>query len=180
MCRIFEHISSHFYQKQYSNSISLSQRQSLRYAVNSMRAVEPEVSFPRLQNLYWALCRYKITKCPFLKFMYFRYIRRVFRKRPNFINSAPTTTQSALRLLTAPSVKFWQQTAICPFSLWALVVELHTLKWASVQAVRRISDKEEIQESAIRELGAITESAFQEEFQQQKKGWERCIASRGD
>jgi len=38
---------------------------------------------------------------------------------------------------------------------------------------------EEIQEIAIRELGAITESAFQEAFQQLKKRWERCIASRG-
>jgi hypothetical protein len=38
----------------------------------------------------------------------------------------------------------------------------------------------EIQENAIRDLGAITESAFQETFQQWKKRWERCIASRGD
>jgi hypothetical protein len=27
-----------------------------------------------------------------------------------------------LRLLSAPSGRFWQQTAICPVSLWALVV----------------------------------------------------------
>ena len=38
----------------------------------------------------------------------------------------------------------------------------------------------EIQENAIRELLAITESAFQEAFRQWKKRWERCIASRGD
>jgi hypothetical protein len=37
-----------------------------------------------------------------------------------------------------------------------------------------------VQENAIRELRAITESAFQEAFQQWKKRWERCIASRGD
>jgi hypothetical protein len=37
----------------------------------------------------------------------------------------------------------------------------------------------EIQENTIRELRAITESAFQEAFQQWKKRWERCIASRG-
>jgi len=37
-----------------------------------------------------------------------------------------------------------------------------------------------IQENAIRELRAFTESAFQEAFQQWKKRWERCIASRGD
>jgi hypothetical protein len=38
----------------------------------------------------------------------------------------------------------------------------------------------EIQENAIRELRAITESAFQEAFQQWKKLWKRCIASRGE
>jgi transposase len=45
---------------------------------------------------------------------------------------------------------------------------------------RRFQTIEEIQENAIRELGAITESTFQEAFQQWKKRWERCIASRGD
>jgi len=39
---------------------------------------------------------------------------------------------------------------------------------------------EEMQENAIRELRAITESVFQEAFQQWKKRWERCIASRQD
>ena len=47
-------------------------------------------------------------------------IRGVFKKKPNFLISAPTSTESALRLLSAPSVRFWQQTAICPVSLWAL------------------------------------------------------------
>ena len=37
----------------------------------------------------------------------------------------------------------------------------------------------EIQENAIRELRAIT-GVFQEAFQQWKKCWEQCIASRGD
>jgi len=45
---------------------------------------------------------------------------------------------------------------------------------------RRFQTIEEIQENAIRELRAITESAFQEAFQQWKKRWERCSASRGD
>jgi len=45
---------------------------------------------------------------------------------------------------------------------------------------RRFQTIEEIQENAIRELRAITETAFQEAFQQWKKRWERCIASRGD
>jgi len=44
---------------------------------------------------------------------------------------------------------------------------------------RRFQTTEEIQENAIREMCAITESAFQEAFQQWKKCWERCIASRG-
>jgi len=44
---------------------------------------------------------------------------------------------------------------------------------------RRFQTLEEIQENAIRELHAITESAFQKAFQQWKKRWERCIASRG-
>ena len=65
----------------------------------------------------------------------------MFKKIPNFLNSAPTSIDSALRLLSAPSVRFWQQTAICPVSLRALVVEPHPLNWARAQAVRQISDK---------------------------------------
>jgi hypothetical protein len=45
---------------------------------------------------------------------------------------------------------------------------------------RRLQTIEEIKENAIRELRAITESAFQEAFQQWKKRWEHCVASRGD
>ena len=45
---------------------------------------------------------------------------------------------------------------------------------------RRFQTIEEIQENAIREHPTITESAFQEAFQQRKNSWERCIASRGD
>jgi len=48
-----------------------------------------------------------------------------------------------------------------------------TLKGCHFQTI------EEIQESAIRELHAITESAFKEAFQQWKKCWEQCITSRG-
>ena len=61
----------------------------------------------------------------------------VFKKRPNFLNSAPTSIEGAIRLLSAPSGRFWQQTAICPISLSALVVELHSLNWARAQAVSR-------------------------------------------
>jgi len=45
---------------------------------------------------------------------------------------------------------------------------------------RRFQTIEVIQETAIRELRAMTDSAFQEAFQQWEKRWERCIASRGD
>jgi transposase len=45
---------------------------------------------------------------------------------------------------------------------------------------RRFQTIEEIKENAIRELRAITESAFQKAFQQWKKRWERYIASRGE
>jgi hypothetical protein len=45
---------------------------------------------------------------------------------------------------------------------------------------RRFPTIEEIQENSLKELRAITESAFKEAFQQRKKLWERCIASRGD
>ena len=44
---------------------------------------------------------------------------------------------------------------------------------------RRSPTIEEIKENEIRQLGAITESAFQEAFQQWKKRWERFIAYSG-
>ena len=34
------------------------------------------------------------------------YIRGVFKKRPNFLSSAPTSIESVLRLPSAPSVRF--------------------------------------------------------------------------
>jgi hypothetical protein len=86
------------------------------------------------------------------------------QKRPNFLNSAPTSTEGALPLLSAPSSRFWQQTAICPVSLLSLVVKLHPLNWARTQAVPRINPTNSLQEA----------------FQQWKKRWERCIASRGN
>jgi hypothetical protein len=67
-----------------------------------------------------------------------RELRGVFKKKPKFLNSAPSNTESALRLMSAPSVRFWQQTVICPVSLWALVVEVHPLNWPRAQAVHRI------------------------------------------
>jgi len=44
---------------------------------------------------------------------------------------------------------------------------------------RRFQTIEEIKKNAIRELLAITESAFQEAFQQWKKRWKQYIANRG-
>jgi hypothetical protein len=44
----------------------------------------------------------------------------------------------------------------------------------------RFQTTEKIQESAISEMRAITERAFQDAFQQRKKRWERCIANRED
>jgi hypothetical protein len=66
-------------------------------------------------------------------------IQGVFKKRPNFLKSSPTSTEGSLWLLSAPRGRFWQQTAICPVSLRALVVEIHLLNWARAQAVRRIN-----------------------------------------
>ena len=79
-------------------------------------------------------------------------VRGVFKKRKNFLNSALTSTESALRQLSTPCVKFWQQTAICLVLLWALIVELHPLNWACAQAVRQISDKvtmKELEEQCV-------------------------------
>ena len=68
-------------------------------------------------------------------------IQGVFKKRLNFLNSVLTNTERALQLSRAPSIRFWEQIAVCPISLWALVVKLHLLIWACAQPVRQISDK---------------------------------------
>ena len=158
-------------------------------------------------------CFLERTFCDGVQFSYHIFLSlRVFDKRPNFLNNAPTSTEGALRLLSAPSGRFWQQSAICPVSLWALVVELHPLNWALAQELVRMAvcrqnlllDELSIRsapsllvgepfkkfclflntrsfgKNAIRELHAITESAFQEAFQQCKKRWEPCIVSRRD
>ena len=54
------------------------------------------------------------------------------------------------------------------------------LKHKNTLKGRRFQTIEDIQENAKRELRAITESAFQEAFQQWKNRWERCVASKGD
>jgi hypothetical protein len=49
-----------------------------------------------------------------------------------------------------------------------------------MEKVRSFFEHAEIKENTIRELRAMKESAFQEVFQQWKKRWERCTASRRD
>jgi hypothetical protein len=61
------------------------------------------------------------------------------QKKKEFLNSSPTSKEGALRLLSAPSGRSWQQTATCPVSLWALVVQLHPQVAARGQAVRWIN-----------------------------------------
>jgi hypothetical protein len=81
-------------------------------------------------------CFLERTFCDGAQFSYRIFLNlRVFKKRPNFLNSSPTSKQGAQRLLSAPSGRILQQTAICPISLWALVVELHPLNWARAQLV---------------------------------------------
>jgi hypothetical protein len=85
-------------------------------------------------------CFLERTFCDGAQFSYRIFLNlRVFKNGPNFLISSPTGTEGALCLLSAPSGRFWQQTAICPVSLWALVVELHPLNWARAQAVRLIN-----------------------------------------
>ena len=91
--------------------------------------------------------------------------RGVFKKRPKFLNSAPTSRESALRLLSARRVRFWQQTAICPVSLWALVVELHPLKWARAKAVRGFGDKVIMKELEQVKVSCRLAKHFTETFQ---------------
>jgi len=68
-----------------------------------------------------------------------------------------------------------------PYSLDLVPADFFLLaKLKTTLKGRHFQTIEEIQENGIRELHAITESAFQEAFQQWKKRWERCIVSRGD
>jgi hypothetical protein len=79
-------------------------------------------------------CFLEHTFCDGAQFSYRIFLNlRLFKKRLNFLNGSPTSIEDTLRLLSAPSGRFWQQTAICPVSLWALVVELvHVLSSVDV------------------------------------------------
>jgi hypothetical protein len=62
-----------------------------------------------------------------------------------------------------------------------LVAVVRPLSWLARYLKSSVFfEQAEIQKNAIRELHAITESTFQETFQQWEKIWERCIASRGN
>jgi hypothetical protein len=92
------------------------------------------------------------TFCDGAQFSYRIFLKLcVFKKRPNFLNSSTTNTEGMLQLLSAPSGRFWQQTAICPILLWALVVELHPLNWVCAQAVRWINPTNESPSTCCRE-----------------------------
>ena len=95
---------------------------------------KPFPTFPPLLE-----CFLERISCDGAQFSYRIFLNlRVFKKRPKFLNSSPTSTEGALWLLSAPSGWFWHQTAICPFSLWALVIDLHPLNWERAQTLRRI------------------------------------------
>jgi hypothetical protein len=52
-------------------------------------------------------CFLERTLCDGVQFCYSIFLNlRVFKKRPNFLNSSPTSTEGALRLLSAPSGRF--------------------------------------------------------------------------
>jgi len=52
-------------------------------------------------------CFLERTFCDGAQFSYRIFLNlRVFKKRPNFLNSSPTSIEGALRLLSAPSGRF--------------------------------------------------------------------------
>jgi hypothetical protein len=61
-------------------------------------------------------CFLERTFCGGAQFSYGIFLNlRVFKKRPNFLNSSPTSTEGALRLLRAPSGKFNNKLPFAPF-----------------------------------------------------------------
>jgi hypothetical protein len=110
----------------------------------------------------------------------------VFKKRPNSLNSAPASTESALQLLSAPHPQLSVKTSDIrcgPSTLFSGLSPSRFFLFPKLKPTlkgRRFQTIEEIQENATQKLRVITGSAFQEAFQQRKKRWERFIASRGD
>ena len=96
-----------------------------------------DTPFPTFLPLFE--CFPERTFCDCAQFSYRIFLNlRVFKKRPNFLNSARTSIEGAPRILSATSGRFWQQTAISSVALWALVDQLQLLNWAHAQSVRRI------------------------------------------
>jgi len=91
-----------------------------------------------------------------------------------------TTTMRRLTRRSS-SAFIWQNVRHPPYSLELAPVDFFPFpKLKTTLKGRRFQTIEEIQGNAAREVRTIRESAFQEAFQQWKKCWERCIASRGD
>jgi len=50
-------------------------------------------------------------------------------------------------------------------------------EWKSSLKSRRFHTVEKIEENSIRDLRAVPQNTFQDEFQKWKKRWERCMKS---
>jgi hypothetical protein len=141
--KLSEIYSLHIIYKAFSKKDRTFAIKTLFYSILSsvhFKAVPSTGDTPSPTFLPLLKCFLERTFCDGAQFSYRIFLNLcAFKKRLNFLNSAPTSKEGALRLLSAPSGRFWQQTAICPASLWALVVELHPLNWARTQAVRRIN-----------------------------------------
>jgi hypothetical protein len=84
-------------------------------------------------------CFLERTFCDGAQFSYRIFLNlRVFKKRLIFLNSMPTSTEGALWLLSASSGRFWQQTAICSVSLWALVRRINPTNSLCTCSVQRM------------------------------------------
>ena len=106
----------------------------------------------------------------------------VRRKRPElwesqtwvfFHDNAPTHASLLIRSCLAK-----HHTSVVPHPPYSPDLALADFLFPKLKTTlngRRFQTIKEIQENAIRELRAITESAFQEAFQQWKKRWERRI-----
>jgi hypothetical protein len=75
---------------------------TVRFKVVPSTGDTPFQTFPPLLE-----CFLERTFCDGVQFSYRIFLNlRVFKKRPNFLNSSPTSTEDELRLLSAPSGRF--------------------------------------------------------------------------
>ena len=107
------------------------------------------------------------------------------RKRPELWVTRLGCCTTTMRRLTrrSSSAVIWQNIRCAPSTLSLDLAPVHFFlfpKHKTSLKGRCFQTIEEIQENVIRELRAITESAFREAFQQWNKCWEQCFASRGD